>query len=54
VVGEGVVLRIAKAEFLRQLDINPTFRDSVKQLVGSRLELDWLRRKQAYNFDKHK
>jgi CRP-like cAMP-binding protein len=41
--GDGVVLRIAKAEFLRQLDINPAFRDSVEELVTVRLELDRLR-----------
>ena len=45
VVGDGVVLRIAKAEFLRQLDINPVFRQSVEEMVNSRLELDRLRRK---------
>jgi CRP-like cAMP-binding protein len=38
VVGDGVVLRIAKAEFRRQLDINPTFRQSVEELVKTRLE----------------
>jgi CRP-like cAMP-binding protein len=45
VVGEGVVLRIAKGEFLRQLDINPVFRNSVEELVTVRLELDRLRKK---------
>jgi hypothetical protein len=44
VVGDGVVLRIAKAEFLRQIDINPVFRESVEELVEMRLERDRLRR----------
>jgi hypothetical protein len=35
VVGDGVVLRLAKAEFLRQLDINPVFQESVEELVGT-------------------
>ena len=42
VVGDGVVLHIAKTEFLRQLDINPVFRESVEELVGTRLELNQL------------
>lgn len=45
VVGDGVVLRIAKDEFLRQLDINPVFRDSVEELVTVRQERDRLRQK---------
>jgi hypothetical protein len=44
VVGDGVVLRISKAEFLRQLDINSVFRDSVEELVKMRLERDQIRR----------
>ena len=32
--GDGVVLRIAKTEFLRQLTINPDFRESLEELVG--------------------
>lgn len=40
VVGDGAVLRIAREEFLRQLDINPVFRESVEELVKTRLELD--------------
>ncbi len=51
VVGEGVVLCIAKAEFLRQLDISPAFRESVEELVGTRLELDRLRRNRGCNSD---
>jgi hypothetical protein len=43
VMGDGVVLRIARSEFLRQLDINPVFRESVEELVKMRLELDRLR-----------
>jgi len=46
VVGDGVVLRIAKAEFRRQMDINPLFRESVEELSRTRLELDRLRRQQ--------
>jgi hypothetical protein len=42
VAGDGVVLRLSKAEFLRQLDINPVFRESVEELVGTPLELDQL------------
>lgn len=45
VVGQGVVLRIAREEFLRQLDINPVFRSIVEELVTERLELDRLRQK---------
>jgi CRP-like cAMP-binding protein len=45
VVGDGVVLRIAREEFLRQLDINPVFRESVEELAKIRLGLDRLRRK---------
>jgi len=37
--GDGVVLRIAKTEFLRQLDINPDFRESLEELVGKLPEL---------------
>jgi CRP-like cAMP-binding protein len=48
VVGDGVVLRIAKNEFLRQLDINPVFRESVEELVGTRLGVDLLRHRQAF------
>jgi hypothetical protein len=47
VVGDGVVLRIAKTEFLRQLDINPDFRESLEELLGMLPELDRLQRKQA-------
>jgi CRP-like cAMP-binding protein len=36
--GDGVVLRIAKTEFLRQLEINQAFRESVEELVRDRLE----------------
>lgn len=43
VVGEGTVLRIAKAEFLRQMDMNPVFRESVEELARKRLECDRLR-----------
>jgi CRP-like cAMP-binding protein len=43
VVGEGTVLRIAKAEFVRQMDLNPAFRESVEELVRVRLERDRLR-----------
>jgi len=46
VVGDGVVLRIAKTEFLRQLDINPDFRESLEELVGMLPEIDRLCRKQ--------
>jgi len=49
VVGDGVVLRIARLEFLRQLDINPAFRESVEELVKMRLEFDRLRREQGNN-----
>jgi hypothetical protein len=38
VAGDAVVLRIATAEFCRQLDINPAFRESVEELVKARLE----------------
>jgi hypothetical protein len=38
VAGDAVVLRIATAEFRRQLDINPAFRESVEELVKARLE----------------
>ncbi|MRR53801.1 MAG: cyclic nucleotide-binding domain-containing protein [Deltaproteobacteria bacterium] len=34
VAGDGVVLRIGKSEFLRQLDINPDFRESLEELEG--------------------
>ena len=47
VMGDGVVLRLAKTEFLRQLDINPVFRESVEELVGTRLGLDQLCRIQV-------
>ena len=40
VVGQGTVLRIAKAEFIRQMDLNPAFRESVEELAGMRLESD--------------
>lgn len=40
VSGSGTVLRIAKEEFLRQLEINPVFRESVEELVATRLERD--------------
>lgn len=52
VVGDGVVIRIAKDEFLRQLDINPVFRESVEELIKMRLELDRLRRIQVCKSDK--
>lgn len=39
VVGDGVVLRLAKTEFLRQLNINPVFRESVEELCGTSREL---------------
>jgi CRP-like cAMP-binding protein len=42
VVGDGAVLRIAKSEFLRQLDINPDFRESLEELVGTLPKLDQL------------
>jgi hypothetical protein len=42
IVGEGVVLHLAKNEFLRQLDFNPAFRKSVEDLIGTRLELEHL------------
>jgi len=45
VVGDGVVLRIAKTEFLRQLDINPDFRESLEELEGMLPELVQLFRK---------
>ncbi|MGH7430163.1 MAG: cyclic nucleotide-binding domain-containing protein, partial [Candidatus Methylomirabilaceae bacterium] len=38
VAGDAVVLCIAKPEFLRQLDINPAFRESVEELVQTRLD----------------
>lgn len=44
VVGEGVVLRITRDEFMRQMDQNPVFRESVEELVRTRLESDRLRR----------
>ena len=47
VVGDGVVLRLAKTEFLRQLNINPVFRESVEELVGTSLELKQLCRIQT-------
>jgi hypothetical protein len=48
VVGDGVVLRIARSEFLRQIDINPVFRESVEELVGTPLGVDLLRHRQAF------
>jgi len=45
VVGDGTVLRIAKTEFLRQLDINPDFRESLEELVGMLSERDQDERK---------
>jgi CRP-like cAMP-binding protein len=47
VKGDGVVLRLAKTEFLRQLDINPVFRESVEELVGTSLDLKQLCRIQT-------
>jgi hypothetical protein len=47
VTGDGVVLRITKTEFLRQIEINPDFRESVEELVKMRIELDRLRRKKG-------
>jgi hypothetical protein len=43
VVGEGTVLRIAKAEFKRQMEMNAVFRESVEELISMRLESDRLR-----------
>jgi hypothetical protein len=43
VVGEGTVLRIAKAEFIRQMDLNPAFRESVEELVMMRMDRDRMR-----------
>ena len=40
VVGEGTVLRIATAEFIRQMGMNAVFRESVEELVRMRLESD--------------
>jgi len=45
VVGDGTVLRIARTEFLRQLDINPDFRESLEELVGMLPERDQEERK---------
>lgn len=42
VMGEGVVLHLAKSEFLRQLEFNPAFRESVEGLIGTPLELEHL------------
>jgi hypothetical protein len=38
VTGDAAVLRISKAEFRRQLDINTTFKQSVEELVDTRLK----------------
>jgi hypothetical protein len=43
VVGYGTVLRIAKAEFVRQMGMNPIFRESLEELARMRLENDRLR-----------
>jgi hypothetical protein len=43
VIGEGVVLRIARDEFLRQMKLNPALRESVEDLVQTRLKEDWSR-----------
>ncbi len=47
VVGDGVVLRIARNEFQRQMVINPLFYESVEELVRMRLELDRSRRERS-------
>jgi hypothetical protein len=39
VTGDAVVLRISKAEFRRQLDINTTFKQGVEELVDTRLKV---------------
>lgn len=43
VIGNGVVLRIAREEFVRQMDVSPIFRESVEKLARTRLEGDRLR-----------
>lgn len=43
VVGDGVVLRIAQEEFVRQMDVSPIFRECVEKLARTRLEGDRLR-----------
>lgn len=45
VVGDGVVLRIAKSEFLRQIEINPDFRESLEEREGMLPELVQIFRK---------
>lgn len=44
VMGDGTVLRIARSEFQRQLEINPAFRENIKELAETRLTRDRDRR----------